>query len=64
MSCLARLTDDQRAVVKMRFLEGRAVTEIAAALDKTENAAHVICHRSLNELRQLMMSITHYLTSL
>ena len=64
MSCLARLTDDQRAVVRMRFLEGRPVAEIATALGKTENAIHVACHRSLNELRQLLMSITHYLTSL
>jgi RNA polymerase sigma-70 factor (subfamily 1) len=64
MSSLARLTDDQRAVVKMRYLEGRRVAEIATTLGKTENAVHVLCHRGLNELRELMVSITKYLSRL
>ena len=64
MSSLARLPDDQRRVVTMRFLEGRSVADIAAVLGKTENAVHVNCHRGLDNLRRLMDSITDYLTSL
>ena len=64
MSSLARLTDDQRTVVRMRYLQGLPVAQIASVLAKTENAVHVICHRGLNELRRIMISITHYLTSL
>ena len=62
MSCLARLTDDQRRVVKMRFLEGRPVAEVAAALGKSEPAVHMLCHRGLKQLRKLMVSISRYLT--
>jgi RNA polymerase sigma-70 factor (subfamily 1) len=62
MSCLARLSDDQRAVVQLRFLEGRSVADVAAELGKTESAVHMLCHRGLKSLRELMVSITHYLT--
>jgi len=64
ISCLARLTDDQRNVVKMRFLEGMAVADIAASLGKTQAAVHTLSHRGLKELRRLMVSITRYLTRL
>lgn len=63
ISSLARLTDEQRAVVRMRFLENRPVADIAMALDKTEDAIHMLCHRSLKKLREFMGSITRYLSS-
>ena len=62
MSCLARLTDDQRIAVTMRFLEGRPVSEIAARLGRSEMAVHMLFHRGLKALRELMGSITRYLT--
>lgn len=64
MSCLARLSDDQREVVRLRFLEGRSVGEIAQQLGKSEPAIHVLCHRGLKALRRCMVSITHFLTGL
>lgn len=64
LSCLARLTDDQRRAIKMRFLEGRPVSEIASSLGKSEPAVHMLFHRGLKALRELMGSITHYLTEL
>lgn len=64
MSCLARLTNDQREVVRLRFLEGKSVAEVAGALGKTEANIHVLCHRGLKRLRELMVSITRYLTHL
>jgi RNA polymerase sigma-70 factor (subfamily 1) len=64
MSCLARLSDDQRTVVQLRFLEGRSVADVAAQLGKTESATHMLCHRALKSLRELMASITRYLTRL
>ena len=62
VSSVARLTEDQRRVVRLRFLEGRSVAEVAAHLGKTESAVHMLCHRGLKSLRGLMVSISQYLT--
>lgn len=64
MTCLARLSDDQRAVVQLRFLEDVPVAEIARRLGKTETAVYTLCHRGLKSLRELLGSITQYLTKL
>ncbi len=64
LSCLARLNDDQRTVVRLRFLEDIPVTEIAQRLGKTETAVYTLCHRGLKSLRERMVSITRYLTHL
>lgn len=64
MSCLARLNDDQRDVVRMRFLEDVPVAQIAERLGKTETAVYTLCHRGLKSLRELMVSITHFLSRL
>ncbi len=64
LSCLARLKDDQREVVRLRFLEDLPVARIAQRLGKTDTAVYTLCHRGLKSLRELMVSITHYLTKL
>ncbi|MFH1748052.1 MAG: sigma-70 family RNA polymerase sigma factor [Planctomycetota bacterium] len=64
LSSLARLNEDQRAVVRLRFLENRSVADVAVQLGKSEPAIHMLCHRGLKTLRQLMISLTHYLTRL
>ena len=64
MICLARLSDDQRAIVRLRFLEDVPVAEIARRLDKTETAVYMLCHRGLKSLRELLGSLTQYLTKL
>lgn len=62
MSCLARLGADQREVVRLRFLEGQPVAEVARRLGKTEAAVHMLCHRGLKALRERMVSISSFLT--
>ena len=64
MTCLARLRDEQREVVRLRFLENVAVAEIAARLNKSDTAIYTLCHRGLKSLRELMGTITQYLTRL
>jgi RNA polymerase sigma-70 factor (ECF subfamily) len=64
LSSLARLTDDQREVVRLRFLESKPVPEIATRLGKTEPAVHMLSHRGLRALEELMGSITQYLSGL
>ena len=62
MSSLARLGQEQRAVIHLRFLEGRPVAEVAERLGKSEAAIHMLCHRGLKALRERMVSITRYLS--
>ncbi|HPF41587.1 MAG TPA: RNA polymerase sigma factor [Phycisphaerae bacterium] len=51
LTAVARLKDDQRRVIRMRFLEDRAVAEIAAATGKSEDAVYATCSRALKALR-------------
>jgi RNA polymerase sigma factor (sigma-70 family) len=64
MSSLARLSDEQRDVVRLRFLEGRTVRDVAEQLGKTDTAVHAACYRGLKSLRESMVSITRFLTGL
>jgi RNA polymerase sigma-70 factor (subfamily 1) len=61
ISSLARLTDAQRDVVRMRFLEDRPVAEIAATLGKSEEAVYRLCSRGLDALQKMLGTITRYL---
>lgn len=51
---IAKLKQDQRAVVIMRYIDGLGYDEIAQALSKSEGAVRVMMHRSLLALRELM----------
>lgn len=62
LSSLARLSDDQRRVVQMRFLEDRPVQEIAAAMGKSTGAVHMLIKRALDNLAELMGSISRFLS--
>ena len=62
ISSLARLGREQRVVVRLRFLEGRSVAEVAAELGKTDEAVHALCYRGLKALRAAMVSISRFLS--
>lgn len=62
VSCLARLNEDQRAVVRLRFFEGRPVAEIAGRLERTEAAVHMLCHRGLKALRGHLESLSRFMS--
>jgi len=64
ISSLARLTNDQRECVRLRFLEELSVSEVATRMGRTEGAVHTLCHRALKSLAELMGSITQYLSRL
>ena len=55
LTAIARLTDDQRNVIRLRFLEDQPAAEVAAALGKSEEAVYAICHRGLKSLRGFVM---------
>lgn len=64
LTSLARLSDDQRAVVRLRFLEGLPVAEVALAVGKSERAVNMLCHRGLKALRASLVSTTRFFTRL
>jgi len=57
LTSLARLPDDQRVAVRLRFLEGRSVSEVAAALGKSEESIYSLTYRGLRSLRQRVQTL-------
>jgi RNA polymerase sigma-70 factor (ECF subfamily) len=49
-----RLPDAQRRVIEMRFVEGKSIRDIAAALRRSEGAAKQLQLRALETLRKSM----------
>jgi RNA polymerase sigma-70 factor, ECF subfamily len=49
-----RLPDLQRRVIEMRFVDGRSIREIAAALERSEGAVKQLQLRALENLRKSM----------
>ena len=51
MAAMPRLTENQRQVILLKFIEGFDNAEVAALLEKTEGAIRVLQHRALAALR-------------
>ena len=49
---VAKLPDDRREALIMRFALGMDNREIARALDRTEGATKVLIHRAIKQLEQ------------
>jgi RNA polymerase sigma-70 factor, ECF subfamily len=47
---LAGLKDDYREALRLRYIEGLPVAEVAARLGRTAHAVHMLCHRGLQQL--------------
>ena len=59
---LAALPESCRRALWMRYIEDKAVKDIAAALDRTEHAVHQLCNRGLALLRREMGSRARFLS--
>ena len=51
---LEQLSDEQRAVLTMREVEGRSLAEIAEQFGKTRNAVQKIWAKAITEMRQIL----------
>jgi RNA polymerase sigma-70 factor (ECF subfamily) len=51
LSALERLSPDYRDVLRLRYLEGFSVAEVAARLGRSEFSVHKLCSRGLTRLR-------------
>jgi RNA polymerase sigma-70 factor (ECF subfamily) len=55
---LSELTDDQRDVIILRFIEEMSLAEVAETLDKTVGAVKALQHRALASLARLQRNRT------
>jgi RNA polymerase sigma-70 factor (ECF subfamily) len=51
-AALARLPEDHRESLRLRYMEQLSPREIAARLRRTERAVHMLCNRALRALRE------------
>jgi RNA polymerase sigma-70 factor, ECF subfamily len=54
-AALAKLNDDQRDVILMRFIAGMPIAEVAKALHKSENSIKGLQRRALSALREVLV---------
>ncbi|HEY3246419.1 MAG TPA: sigma-70 family RNA polymerase sigma factor [Phycisphaerae bacterium] len=53
-AALAELKDDYREAVRLRFLQGLEISEVAARMHRTEWSVHKLCSRGLKRLRDVL----------
>jgi RNA polymerase sigma-70 factor (ECF subfamily) len=54
LKALNLLTDDQRDVIILRFIQGMSGREVAQTLDKREDAVRALQFRALATLRRIL----------
>jgi RNA polymerase sigma-70 factor, ECF subfamily len=59
---MQQLPEDYRRVIHWRLIDGLPVAEVARRLDRSEAAVHMLCHRALKQLRELMGAPSDYLS--
>ncbi len=60
---LAGLRDDYRQAICLRYLEGLPVADVAARMDRTPRAVHMLCHRGLQRLRESLGRASDFLSA-
>ena len=59
---MQQLPQDYRQVIHWRLIDGLPVAEVAQRLNRSEAAIHMLCHRALKQLRELMGASSDYLS--
>lgn len=59
---LSRLRQDYRDAVKLHYLDGLSVEQIAAKMDRSESAVNSMLYRGMTELRRLMGNRSDFLS--
>lgn len=54
---LTLLTEEQRTVIILKYLEGKSNREIAEVLEKSVGAVKAMQHRALNSLRRMLSEV-------
>ncbi|HOW71193.1 MAG TPA: sigma-70 family RNA polymerase sigma factor [Phycisphaerae bacterium] len=61
-AALNALGDDQREALRLRYIEGLPVAQIAERMSRTEGSVHMLCNRGLKELRAILGRSSEYLS--
>lgn len=59
---LARLNDNERCVVLLRFFDDLDWPQVAERMDNTVSSVRSVCHRALDKLEETLGSMSKYLT--
>jgi RNA polymerase sigma-70 factor (subfamily 1) len=59
-SALSGLKDEYRDVLRLRYFDGLSVSETAARMGRSESAIHMLCHRAVAQLRDVLGSASQY----
>ncbi len=54
LSAINYLTDDQRDVIVLRFIDDLSYKEIASIMNKNSSALRILQHRAINKLRKIL----------
>ena len=60
---LAHLKGDYREALRLRYIEGLPVAEIARRMGRTDRAVHMLCNRGLKKLREVRGNSTSYVST-
>jgi RNA polymerase sigma-70 factor (ECF subfamily) len=61
-AALAGLKLEYRQAIELRYIQQLPVAEIAARMDRTERAVHMLCNRGLKQLEAAMGCATRFIT--
>jgi RNA polymerase sigma-70 factor (ECF subfamily) len=56
------LKDEYRDVLRLRYFDGLSVAATAERMGRTEPAVHMLCHRAVAQLRDVLGSASRYFT--
>jgi RNA polymerase sigma factor (sigma-70 family) len=58
---ISKLSEDYQRAITLRFIDGKTHQEIGVAMQRSEEAAKMLCHRALKELRKEIGSASMFL---
>jgi RNA polymerase sigma-70 factor (ECF subfamily) len=63
-SALEKVTDEQHTALRLHYLEGLSIADVAQRMSRSEGAAHMLCNRGLGALREHLGDCSRFLTRL
>ena len=63
-TALENLKEENREALRLRYLEGLSVAELAERMGRSEGAVHMLCTRGLQSLREELGDLSRFLSRL